>query len=226
MHANLRDSFSINPERNKEIDPWQHLRTDQKSLTLFGLYGKMIFENIEIKNNVAEIKELSLFANEFKKGLQSFGITDVTTEIDMFFDTVDPNNPDSDSIEQPVYYFKVTFSGKGGENTILNQKVALKKEPSILNCTEPLYVEKYQEQVLTLLKDYPDKMYLGYTFYVDFVYIDSPEEAEDNKINILEFVNSSETFESTATVQGARVDPSKGLLYTVKCRPAYVSLLY
>jgi hypothetical protein len=230
MHANVRNAFSIKPENNMEDSPWQHLRTDRKSLALLGIYGKMIFDAIDSSNNIAEIKKLSLFTHEFKKGFQSFGITDVSSEIDLIFDTLnpEPENPDdNDSILEPVYYLKITLSGITGETTVSNKDIALKANPSILNCEDAIYVEKYKTDVEKHLNENGSKMNLKYTLYVDVVYIDSPEEKEDNIINILDFTASNnEKLESVNSVFSAKIDPAKGTLFTVKCRPSYVSLLY
>ena len=230
MHANLRNAFSIKPENNLDESPWQHLRTEaigysKSGSETVGIYGKMAFKTIDADNNLAEINSISIFTHEFspftKDNGEYYGVTNISPEIDLLYDTVNPNNPegDNDSIEQPVYYIKVTLGLiKKGSEAIISIPITLKKDPSILSCDNQNYIDNYQKIVEYELKNNPGFMTLDFPLFFVVVY---------EKNNGIEEVEEINMFEKAIVggLKAARAITGKGIIYTVKCRPFYVNLL-
>lgn len=215
MHENLRNAFSIKPEDNQDNSPWQHLRSERRSLSFFSLYAKMEFEKLENENDFYLPKTFSFFLHEFKKGFLQYGISKPPTQIDMFFDT--------DS-KMPVYVIQISLSPLSSS---MEAKIplSLAKNLSILNCTQAEYFtndQKNIENIYTsdnLINKY---LHTNYCIYVDIVYEDTPQE-EDTSINLLEITNQKNTIKE---IFGGKYDSALGTVYSFKCRPVYVKLVH
>lgn len=215
MHENLRNAFSIKPEDNHDTRPWQHLRSERRSLSFFSLYAKMNFEKIESENDFYLPKTFSFFLHEFKKGFLQYGISKFPSQIDMYFDT-DSN--------LPVYILQISLSPLSSTMEAKNIPLSISENLSILNCTEPEYLANYKNNIEGIYSNSSlTKLYINTDFciYVDIVYENSPEE-EDLSINLVEIISQSNTLNQ---ILGGRYNPKLGTVSSDRCRPVYAKLI-
>jgi hypothetical protein len=215
MHENLRNAFSIKPEDNHDTRPWQHLRSERRSLSFFSLYAKMNFDKHESESDLFLPNSFSFFLHEFKKGFQDYGFDEFPKQMDLFFDT--------DSC-LPVYVITVNLSPNSATKEALSIPLPLAENPSILNCLHSEYVNNYQPEIEAIYKNNTNSskpVCIKYPVYLDIIYKDSLEE-EDNSINFLDVFNQKNT---SLQIFGGRYNPSLGTVYSDKCRPVYVKLI-